>query len=214
MSARARLATAFSSVWFALCPVASGQQPAANSSPSAKSKSKTDQHLKASAADSGNIRYHNSNFGFTYNVPFGWVDRTKEMQEQGTDPAKSQLLLAVFERPPEATGDTVNSAVVIAAESAMSYPGLKTAADYLGPLTELTTSKGFRVTQEAYEFPVGTKQLVRSDFAKRLGTVTMYQSSLAYLQKGFVVSLTCIGGSQDEVEELIERLSFPAARPR
>jgi hypothetical protein len=137
------------------------------------------------------------------------------MREEGADPAKSQLLLAVFERPPEATGDTVNSAVIIAAESAMSYSGLKTAADYLDSLTDLTTSKGFRVTQEAHEFPVGTKELVRSDFAKHLGTVTMYQSSLAYMQKGFAVSFTFIGGSEDEVEELIEKLSFPAAaRPR
>jgi hypothetical protein len=43
----------------------------------------------------------------------------------------------------------------------------------------------------------------------------MYQSSLAYLEKGFVVSFSFIGGSEEEVEELIEKLTFgTAARPR
>src|SRR5271154_3576400 len=59
--------------------------------------------------------YRNSTFGFRYQIPYGWVDRTQDM-EAGNDASKSELLLAVFERPPEATGDTVNSAVVIASE--------------------------------------------------------------------------------------------------
>ncbi|MGC2197552.1 MAG: hypothetical protein WA628_22965 [Terriglobales bacterium] len=156
--------------------------------------------------------YRNPDFGFVYKLPYGWVDHTKEMQDESSDPAKSRLLLAIFERPPEVTGDSVNSAVIITAESAATYPGLKTAADYMGPLTELTTSKGFRVTRQPYEFPVGTKQLVRSDFTKAMGKLTMYQSSLVTLHKGFVVSFTFIGGSEDEVDELIEKLSFEAAK--
>jgi hypothetical protein len=217
MSVRARLATALVTGWLTMSSVASAQQPAADSASSSKSKPKTEPHGKAAAPDGGSVngRYQNSTYGFTYRTPFGWVDRTRQMQEEGTDPAKAQLLLAVFERPPEATGDTVNSAVIIAAESAGSYSGLKSAADYMGPLTELTTSKGFKVTRQPYEFPVGTRQLVRGDFAKNLGRLTMYQSSLAYLQKGFVVSFSFIGGSEEEVEELIEKLTFgAAARPR
>src|SRR5271155_1850729 len=46
--------------------------------------------------------YRNSTFGFRYQIPYSWVDRTKQMQE-GTEAGKSELLLAVFERPPEAT---------------------------------------------------------------------------------------------------------------
>src|SRR5215470_5494448 len=76
--------------------------------------------------------YRNPLFGFRYHIPYGWVDRTKEMQEQDiregdnrapesgkdqgtkTEAHKAsagagEVLLAVFERPPEATGDTVNS---------------------------------------------------------------------------------------------------------
>lgn len=196
-----------------LPPSATFAQDTPTGSSSSKAKHKTEQHVKAppAAAESEQDVYRNGDFGFTYHVPFGWADRTKEMQPDADDPAKPQLLLAVFERPPEVTGDTVNSAVIITAERAASYPGLKTALDYMGPLTELTTGKGFKATQEPYEFPVGSKQLVRGDFAKDLGKLTMHQSSLVLLHKGSVVSFTFIGGSEDEVEELIEKLGFGSA---
>jgi len=163
--------------------------------------------------------YRNPFFGFRYKIPFGWVERTAEMREDDTnnkptDPSQAQVLLAVFERPPEAMGDTVNSAVVIAAESVQSYPGLKTAVDYFAPLEEVTKAKGFKVTNEPYEFSVGSKQIAREDFSKQLGKLTMQQASLVIVQKGYVVSFTFIAGSADEVEELIEGLSFsPILKP-
>jgi len=124
------------------------------------------------------------------------------------DPKKSILLLAAFEHPPEVAGDSVNSAVVVAAEAVSSYPGLQNAEQYFGPVTELTKSKGFTVVNEPYEFRVGTAQLVRGDFSKPLGSLTMHQSTLVMIEKGFVVSFTFIAGSEDEVDQLIEGLSF------
>jgi hypothetical protein len=150
-------------------------------------------------------------FGFSYKAPFGWVDRTSQMQSDSGD-STSQVLLAAFERPPEVTSDSVNSAVIIAAESTASYPGLKVAADYFGPLTELTTSKGFTVVNQPYLFTMGTRQLPRADYKKPRGQLTMYQSSLAMLSKGCVVSFTFIGGSEEEVERLIETLKFMPAK--
>src|SRR5712671_6072230 len=94
-------------------------------------------------AETDTTIYRNATFGFRYPIPFGWVDRTKEMQE-GSDSSKGEVLLAIFERPPQATGDTINSAVVIAAERATTYPDLKKAEDYPRPLTELTKSKGLK----------------------------------------------------------------------
>jgi hypothetical protein len=170
---------------------------------------------KAATLDAGAIAngaYRNAFFGFTYKIPVGWVERTPDMQED-SEPGKSQVLLAIFERPPEAAGDTVNSAVIIAAESTSSYPGLKTAADYFEPVTELTTSKGFKVVNQPYDFSAGAGSLVRADFSKELGNLTMYQSSVAVLQKGYVLSLTFIGGSEDAVNELIEKLSFSGTKP-
>jgi hypothetical protein len=160
--------------------------------------------------------YRNTTFGFTYKTTFGWVDRTKEMTEDSNEDStpdsnaakESILLLAMFEHPPEATSDSVNSAVVVAAESAASYPGLRSAEQYFGPLTELTKSKGLAVVNEPYEFRVGETQLVRGDFSKPLGNLTMYQSTLVVIEKGYVVSFTFVGGSEDEVDELIESLSF------
>jgi hypothetical protein len=170
---------------------------------------------RTAVPDQGSVvdgTYRNPNFGFSYKIPFGWVERTKEMQQDPAHLSKSSVLLAIFERPPEATGNTINSAVVIAIEKLSSFSGLKTAADYFGPVTELATARGFKVVNEPYEFSVGAKPLVRGDFSKERGSLTMYQSSLVMLEKGYAVSFTFIGGSEHEVEELIEKLSFGAKK--
>lgn len=159
-------------------------------------------------------------FGFTYKVPFGWVDRTGDMQEEAKpdsqsaiDKNKSETLLAIFERPPAAPGETINSAVVIANEKLANYREIKTAADYFGPITELAEQQGFKVVNEPYEFALGAKQLVRGDFNKPRGNLTMWQSSLVMIEKGSIVSFTFIAGSEDELDELIERLRFVTAAP-
>jgi len=179
---------------------------------SSKSSTKSSAPAKTSAPDLGTMTdstYRNTFFGFSYKIPFGWVERTEDMREEG-DAGKSLVLLAAFERPPEATGNTVNSAVVIAAESLSTYPGLKTAADYFGPLSEVTLSKGFKAVNEPFDFSGGANQLVRGDFSKEVGTLTMHQSSVVLVKKGYVVSFTVIGGSEDEVDGLLEKLSFTA----
>ena len=181
-------------------------KPASSSQPPA--------HTKSSAphgAAIGNGVYRNSAFGFSYKIPYGWVDRTADMQDDSADASHSLLLLSVFERPPEATGDTVNSAVVIAAEPPPT--GMSTAAEYFESLSMLATGKGFEVREGPREFSVGTTKLVRGDFSKARGTLTMDQTSLVTLEKGYAVSFTFIGGSEDEVNELIERLSFAARKP-
>lgn len=175
-------------------------------------------------------------FGFSYKVIFGWVDRTADMQqdedlpdksasespEGGSPPAvqsqpassnSAKTLLAVFERPPAAPGETINSAVVIAAEPLANYHGVKAAADYLNPISELAQNRGFKVANEPYEFAVGLKRLARADFNKERGKLMMWQSSLVMIDKGYIVSFTFIGGSEDEVDELITRLRF-GTQPR
>ena len=168
--------------------------------------------------------YRNPTFAFRFQIPYGWVDRTKEMQE-GNEAGKAEVLLAVFERPPEATGDTINSAVVIASESAATYPGLKKAEDYLGPLTELATSNGFKAEGEPYALEVESRQLLRADFTKPLSgktssvetsndKLTMRQCTLVLLAKGQVVSFTFIAGSEDVLDDLMDGLHFgPAKSP-
>ncbi len=165
--------------------------------------------------DAGELRdgvYRNSSFGFSYKLPYGWVDRTDDMRkgpESATaDPAKGLVLLAAFERPPQAVANSINSAVIITAESASSYPGLKTAADYFGPLTEITTANDFKVTEGPYEFSIGSRQVVRGDFGKEVGKLTMVQSSLVMLEKNAIVTFTFLGGGEEEVDQLIESLSF------
>jgi hypothetical protein len=198
---------------FLACSVHSFAQQVPSSS--SKSKPRSEQAAKPNPKPAAEVSvYRDSQFAFSYKIPFGWVDRTQQMQDPEADPSKSKLLLAVFERPPEAVGDTVNSAVVIAAESSASYPGLKSAADYIGPLTELTTSKGLKAAGEPSEVSIGTTRLVRVDFTRDLGKLTMYQTSLVLLRNKFVLSFTFIAGSTDEMDELIEKVSFDPAKSK
>jgi len=121
-----------------------------------------------------------------------------------------KVLLAAFSRPPEARGEEVNASIVIAAESAATYPGLKEAGQYFEPLTEVAKAQGFTVDEEPYELAIGTKTLVRGDFHKDVGTRVMRQSTLVMLAHGYAVSFTVIGGTWDEVEDLLDGLDFAA----
>jgi len=180
--------------------------------------------------------YRSASFGFRFQIPYGWVNRTQEMRNQNTTKhpdvstekpettdkpatenaaAKGEVLLAIFERPPDAIGETVNSAVVIASESAAAYPGLKKAEDYVSPLTELAISKGFKPEGDPNVIEIDSHPLVRADFNKPLNDkLTMRQSTLILLAKGQIISFTFIGGSEDEVDNLIEGLHFGAAKPQ
>lgn len=166
---------------------------------------------KPSVPDAGEISegfYRNAFFGFKYRVPYAWVDRTQEMKDDSASAAKSKVLLGIFEHPPEATTSSINSAVVIAVESASAYPGLKHAAQYFGPLGEVTTANGLSPINEPYDFPVDGRPIVRRDFVKKMGVIAMHQSTLAWLSQGFVVSFTFIGSSEEEVQSLIEPLAI------
>jgi hypothetical protein len=109
----------------------------------------------------------------------------------------------------------VNGSIVIAAESAAAYPGLKDAAQYFGPVTEVALAQGFEVVEEPYDFVIGTKKVVRGDFQKDVGSRVMRQSTLVVLARGYAISFTFIGGTEDEVEEWVQGLSFGVSpRPR
>ena len=137
-------------------------------------------------------------------------DEKADAGKKATDAGR--VLLAAFSRPPEARAEDVNSSILIAAESAAAYPGLKAAAQYFGPLTEVTKAQGFEVVEEPYEFVVGTRTVVRGEFQKNVGTRVMRQSTLAMLARGYVLSFTFIGGTEDEVEELVQGLSFAVGK--
>ncbi len=102
----------------------------------------------------------------------------------------------------------MNASILIAAESVAEYPGLKEAVQYLEPLTEVAKAQGFAPVAEPYEIAVGAKVLVREDFHKNVGTRVMRQATMAMLAKGYAVSITVIGGTEDEVEDLVDGLEF------
>jgi hypothetical protein len=204
-----------------------GQAGQANPSGASSSSPAHASRKAASAAksgpDAGSVKggaYRNSSFGFSCKIPAGWVLRTEEMNQapqdngassrtaEGGCPHTGCVLLAAFARPPLAHGEDVNASIVIAAESASAYPGLQEAAQYFGPVTEIAESRGLKTVNPPYEIAVGAKALVRGDFQKDIGSRVMRQSTLVMLARGYAVSFTFIGGTEDEVEELIDGLSF------
>jgi hypothetical protein len=200
----------------------------AQSSPSVSSSSKHPGRSAASASDAGSVTsgvYRNKALGFTCKIPDGWVLRTDDMNKPEDQanadaaapaPASSagaKVLLAAFSRPPEAQGEEVNASILIAAESAAAYPGLTDAAQYFFPLTEVAKAQGFIPDEDPYEIAIGSKTLVRGDFHKSVGTRVMRQSTMVMLAHGSVVSFTVIGGTDDQVEDLVDSLSFtPVAK--
>ena len=161
-------------------------------------------------------------FSFTYRAPIGWVDRTEDEEETNQaatdrDPSdkaaagQSETLLRIYERPPDAPGKTINSAVVIAEESLSRYPGLKTAADYFGPIADIAEKNGFQMLDEPYRFTVDEARLVRGDFSREQGNLKMFESSLVMIAKGSILSFTFVAGSDQELEDLIAGLSFQAS---
>jgi hypothetical protein len=187
--------------------------------------------------DPGNITngvYRNQTLALSCKIPPGWVLRTDELnaheekraeedkkneeekkeekREERPAPAASsagaKVLLAAFSRPPEARAEDVNASILIAAEPTAAYPGLKDAAQYFFPLTEVAKAQGFTPDEDPYDIALGPKTLVRADFHKNVGTRVMRQSTLVMLAHGYAISITVIGGTEDEVEDLIDALTF------
>jgi len=189
-----------------------------------------------SALDPGAVTdgvYRNKTLALSCNIPPGWVLRTDEMNARDVEPnddepkqekddkpdpaapppassAGAKVLLAAFARPPQAKGEDINSSILIAAESASSYPGLKEPAQYFEPLIEVAKAQGFALEEDPYEIAIGPKTLVRGDFHKDVGSRVMHQSTLVMLAHGYAISITIIGGTDDEVEDLVDGLSFAA----
>ena len=218
----------------ALAQVGPSQSPSSSSSNSSSKKHTKGSSARLLAdVDAGTVVdgvYRNRALGLSCKVPAGWVLRTEEMNAreesesdtppsgETTSPQRAQrgteeerggrVLLAAFSRPPDAKGEEVNASIVIAMEKVATYPGLKDAAQYFGPLTEVAKAQGFIVDEEPYEMEMGTKVVVRGDFHKDVGTRVMRQSTLVFLAQGYAVSITVIGGSDDEVEELVDGVGF------
>jgi hypothetical protein len=204
-------------------PVRGSAQSSSSSTSSSPAKAVSKPVASNSGLDSGNVSggvYRNKTLGLSCKIPAAWVLRTEEMNsrdaaedDSGTaSPVKpdssGRVLLAAFSRPPEARAEDVNSSIVIAAESVGTYPGLKEAAQYFGPLSEVAKAQGFAEVEEPYEVTVGARTLARGDFQKDVGSRVMRQSTLVMLSRGWAVSITFIGGTEDEVEGLVEGLSF------
>ena len=149
-------------------------------------------------------------FGFSYKLPFGWVDRTRQMQDDSADASKSLLLLAILKASGGA-GETINSAVVIAAERPSAYSGMKTAADEFGQIGT-HHSQRFPGKRPAHDFHSGPAIWCAAISANRAAPSPCARAPWS-CWKRVTVSFTFIGGSEDEISELIEKLSSERGSP-
>src|SRR6476620_1817411 len=97
-------------------PLVSSQESSSKARHSASSQA-SKAAAKPATLDPGTLRdgvYRNAGFGFSYKLPVSWVDRTEDMRPDSSQQATSQVLLSAFSRPPEAAGDSVDAAVIIA----------------------------------------------------------------------------------------------------
>jgi hypothetical protein len=131
----------------------------------------------------------------------------RDSQAAGARESSGRTLLAAFERPPEAQGTELNSAVIIAIESRTAYPQLKTAADYFGPLAEVAEQRGLKMDNVPYSFAISGKQVTRADFGGG-GKSAVRQTSLVLLDKGYILSFTFLSSSEEDIDMLIESLRF------
>ena len=214
----------------ALCSGQSGKPSESANSSSSRSKKTVKTPAVEGGLDAGSVAngvYRNKSLSLICKIPAGWVLRTEEMnvredsegtaeKKPATDTSSGQagesksgrVLLAAFSRPPEAKGEDVNGSILIAAEPISAYPGLTEAVQYLGPLGEVAKAQGFIEDEDPYEMAIGTKTVVRADFHKNVGSRVMRQSTLVFLAKEHAVSITVIGGTEDEVEELVDGVEF------
>ena len=172
--------------------------------------------LGTGSYNESNRVYSNPAHSFSCKVPVGWVLRTEQMQPDAeAAKAGNQVLLAAFERPPEATGPAPASTILIASEPQSAYPALKTAEDYFAPLAEVITAKGFQPVNDPYPFKIGARQILRQDFSREeKPRPTTYQSTFVLLSHKAIVSFTFIAATEDEVDTLIENLSLSSITPK
>ena len=200
-----------------LCRVVASQDSSAASS-SSKSKQKTEQHVKSNApapAPTDEGLYRNPEFGFTYQVRYGWVDRTEAMQPADND--SSAVPTAARRLRTSARGRRRRRQLRCDHRRRecrrLSRPQNRRRLHRPAHRTH-HLQRIQRRPRIPTNFLSAPQTLVRGDFTKDRGQLTMYQSSLVMLRKGSIVSFTFIGGSEDEVEELIEKVDFPPVSPK
>lgn len=67
---------------------------------------------------------------------------------------------------------------------------------------------------DPYSFGVGATQVVRGDFTGGAEKHPIRQTSLVLLQKGYILSLTFLAGSDDEIDSLVQNLTFTSTQRR
>jgi len=167
----------------------------------------------AIAPDEGTINgqlYTSDYFGFRYTIPEGIEVQENFLQGQQDIERRSFVLLAAY--GPSAD-PAYQQGVVISADR-NAYPAVKTAADYVAKTArEHFEPGGFEEIGAAHAVTLGGHEFSRIDYRKG----AIYQSLLATMWRGYVLSFNLVAPSaqaMDALAESLQSLWFPPPKPK
>ena len=167
----------------------------------------------AVAPDEGTIHgqlYTSDYFGFRYTIPEGLEVQEDFLPSQQDAARRSFVLLAAYGR---SANPAYRQGVVISADRNV-YPAVKTAADYVAKTArEHFQPGGFEEIGAARAVTLGGHEFSRIDYRKG----EIYQSLLATMWRGYVLSFDLVAPRLEEMETLaqsLQTLRFPPPKPK
>ena len=166
----------------------------------------------ATNPDGGQVNkgiYQNTFFGLSYRLPEQLKVNTDEHKsasraaDSDNHHASSFILLNASEDTKEAK---VKEGVMVIADKADFYGGLRNGNDYLERLTSYYARQGSDVIHSSVECSYAGKQFFRGDYARPGTTKIVYMSALVTVRRGYALSFIFTAGSRERLEELVGTL--------
>ena len=143
--------------------------------------------------------YRSRYFNFSYTVPEGLEVDENFMQGEEDESAQAFVLLAAY----GAAEGQGRKGIVVSADLNIN-PQAKSAAEYLEKMTrEHYRANGFEVVNGARQLSLGGRPFFRIDYSKG----TTYQTAVATIARGYVLTFSLAAPTQPELEQLFTTLS-------
>jgi hypothetical protein len=153
----------------------------------------------------GNV-YSNSYFGFSYRIPTGMTSNlgTFRRRIKAGEHERTYVLLSAFSSVPPSKA---RPGVVIMADEASPYGGLKDGAAYLKRITGTMIAQGWSVSGRPSERAFGGKKFFRADYEKLGGPFPVYEASVCTVLKGYALDFVFSSGSESGIESQVLSLN-------
>ncbi len=162
--------------------------------------------------DSGSLKegvYRNEYFAFSYRVPkhlrvdTAYLKQRVEQQTRGQLQTQTYTLLYGRE---ETILPKVIDTVIVMADEAAYYGGLKDGNAYLRKWTQFYTQVGYEVLKESTETLFGGKRFFRADYKKPAFLFPFYVTAVFTVWREYALGFIFTAGSRERVEKLVASL--------